>query len=78
MSKQGNAVAIRKEASVAASAFARLEAATEKSLKHSNGERTFQMIAANNKVSALIKAPGLTVQFQDGQFAVDIGGQNKE
>jgi hypothetical protein len=36
------------------------------------------MVADANSVTALIKAPGLTVQVKDGTFAVDVTAQGKD
>lgn len=62
------------------SALERLTVAAAKALKaadQANGEgRSFQMVAGRKDVTALIKAPGLTVQFRNGEFAVDVSGGN--
>lgn len=50
--------------------FPQLE--TEASKVMAEGERSFKMASAVGRVSALIKAPGLPVQFENGQFAVDL------
>ena len=53
--------------------MARLENEAARVLRESEtGERAFRMVADAANVTALIKAPGLTVQFQNGNFAVDI------
>jgi hypothetical protein len=73
MSKVKTALAIREHASLAAKAFERLEADAAKVLKESEGAaHSFQMVADASAVSGLIKAPGVTVRFQDGTFAVDL------
>ncbi len=81
MTKHKNELVTR-EASMAARAMARLETAAAEAVKaadKANGEaRSFQMVASSNDVTALIKAPGLTVQFRNGEFAVDVTGGRKE
>ena len=43
-----------------------------------NGDgRSFQMVASGDDVTALIKAPGLSVQFRNGEFAVDVAAARK-
>jgi hypothetical protein len=68
--------AVSREASLAARALARLDAAAAKALGESeklNGSaKSFQMVADAHSVTAVIKAPGLTVQWRDGSFAVDV------
>ena len=77
MAKQKNELVTR-EASLAARAMERLTVAAAEALKaadKANGEgRSFQMVADRKDVTALIKAPGITVQFRNGSFAVDVAG----
>jgi hypothetical protein len=69
---------VTREASLAGRAMERLTVAAAEALKASdkaNGDgRTFQMVASEGDVTALIKAPGITMQFRNGTFAVDVSG----
>ena len=76
MAKSKQLSTITREASLAARSLARLQAAADEALKKSyrasEGKRSFQMIAGKASYSALIQAPGLTVQIKDGDMAIDV------
>jgi hypothetical protein len=72
------AVAISKAASLTARSLARLESEATRVMRESEtAARSFQMVASSGHVTALIKTPGLTLQYQDGVFAVDVTSKDE-
>jgi hypothetical protein len=69
--KKGNEVAIRREASLAAQAWTRLEAAAQQQL---NGDvPALQLVADTNGITALIKDEhGTSVTIQRGRISVNV------
>ena len=74
MKKSKQITVAAREAGLIARKFSQLETEAAKTLAETS--RSFRMVAAAGNVQAVIKAPGLTVQFENGSFAVDI--QQKE
>lgn len=76
MSKKANAVAIAdaaRTASLTARAFGRLEKEAKRVDAEANAERSLRILSSADHVRACIKAGNMTIQIEDGVFAVDIG-----
>jgi ATP-dependent helicase YprA (DUF1998 family) len=73
--------AVTQSAGLAARALARLDAAAKAALAaaqaDAESEQSLQLVAAVGHVSALIKTPGMTLQIENGQFAVTINQNQK-
>jgi hypothetical protein len=74
MKKQGNEVAIRREANLAAAAWTKLEAAAQ---EHLNGDvesaPALQLVANGDGISALIRDEhGTSVVIQGGKISVNV------
>lgn len=77
MVKKANAIAIAdaaKSASLAARAFNRLEREAKRVDAEANADRGLKLISSAGHVRACIKTGNMTIQVEDGVFAVDIGG----
>jgi hypothetical protein len=78
-------IAIRKEASIAAMAFNRLEAAAQRAMQsadeiNGNTPASLKLVAAGGRVRGFIQtAGGVSVQFDEhGSFAVEMSGQPQD
>jgi Xaa-Pro aminopeptidase len=69
--------AIRKAATLAGRAMARLEADASAALAERNGKAasTFQMVASAGEVTALIRAKGMVIEVNNGDFAVSLANE---
>ena len=77
MKKQGNEIALRREASLAVAAWSRLEAAAQETL---NGDvPALQLVADGNGVTALIRDEfGTSVTIQRGRISVNVAATSEE
>jgi hypothetical protein len=76
MKKQGNQVAISREASLAATAWANLETAAQKAVN--GGSATMRMYADTNGITAqLSDAHGTQILVQHGKISVKVQDQNQ-
>jgi hypothetical protein len=77
MKKQGNEVAIKREASLAATAWANLETAAQKAVN--GGSATMRMYADTNGITAhMTDSHGCQILIQHGKISVKVADQAKE
>lgn len=66
---------IRKAASMAAPALARLDADASAATSAKEAVSSMQLVASAGDVTALIRVPGMVVEIENGAFAVTIKGE---
>jgi hypothetical protein len=69
---KSKSVAVTNCADLASRALARLETDAEGLVRRQCGERRLQLVSSERGLSALIKADGVTIQVENGAFAVSI------
>ncbi|MFZ0494412.1 MAG: hypothetical protein WBE80_10190 [Methylocella sp.] len=70
---------VRKQASLAARALARLESAGNEAHAKINGAAsTARLVADGGNVQAVIKTPGMILEFENGAFAVTLTSKETE
>ena len=76
MKKQGNEVALRQSASLAALAWSRLEQAARATLKANGSPPTLQLTADTGGITALIRDEfGSAVMVQSGKISMQVATQ---
>jgi hypothetical protein len=70
---------IRKAASMAGRAMARLESEAER-IAASTGDmgRSLRLVASKDQLSALIRCGGTTIQIEGDEFAVSLDGEERK
>ena len=70
---------IRRAATMAGRAMARLEGEAERiAAATGNAGRSLRLVASSDEVSALICAGNVTVQIENGDFAVSVNGKEPQ
>jgi hypothetical protein len=68
--KMTTEIAIARHTDLAGRAIARMDTAAQAVLNGAETERRLQLVSAPGSLSALIRADGVTIQIENGTFAV--------